>query len=94
VRVAKPRTRIVYFRVSEEEFGQLDQLRLTQGARSLSDLARSAMSQMLKDSNQPPQDDIAQVLRQLEDALSEVNRRLGELAPVPRRASVKAAGKR
>ena len=41
--VLKPRNRIVYFRVSEEEFQNLRAYCETYGARSVSDLARSAV---------------------------------------------------
>ena len=43
----KPRTRVVYFRISEEDYGKLNQLWQTQGARSLSDLTRTAMQNVL-----------------------------------------------
>jgi replicative DNA helicase len=43
----KPRTRVVYFRVSEEEFVKLNQLSEMQGARSLSELLRTTMHNML-----------------------------------------------
>jgi hypothetical protein len=45
--VLKPRNRLVYFRVSEEEFLQFSRMCQSVGARSLSDLARSAMHRML-----------------------------------------------
>lgn len=45
--VLKPRNRLVYFRVSEEEFLQISAMCRTAGARSLSALARMAMQRML-----------------------------------------------
>jgi hypothetical protein len=47
--VLKPRNRLVYFRVSEDEFQQLVQLCQREGARSISDLARDAMHRLLGD---------------------------------------------
>ncbi len=46
--VLNPRNRLVYFRVSEDEFLQFSEMCTSSGARSISDLARSAMKQMLK----------------------------------------------
>jgi hypothetical protein len=48
--VAKPRNRLVYFRVSEEEFQKLASMcHGTDGTRSISDLARSAVNRMIAD---------------------------------------------
>ncbi|MBM3726941.1 MAG: hypothetical protein FJW40_16150 [Acidobacteria bacterium] len=41
--VTKPRNRLVNFRLSEEEFDQLRSACATNGARSISDFARSAV---------------------------------------------------
>jgi hypothetical protein len=50
--VAKPRTRLVYFRVSEEEFQQFASMcQGAEGARSISDLARSAVARLIADKN-------------------------------------------
>ena len=45
--VLKPRNRLVYFRVSEDEFLQFSAMCRAAGARSLSALARTAMHRML-----------------------------------------------
>jgi hypothetical protein len=45
--VLKPRNRLVYFRVSEDEFLQFSAMCHSEGARSLSALARTAMQRML-----------------------------------------------
>jgi hypothetical protein len=45
--VLKPRNRLVYFRVSEDEFLQISAMCHSAGARSLSALARTAMQRML-----------------------------------------------
>ena len=52
--VLKPRNRLVYFRVSEEEFHQLQDLCERQQARSISDLARHAMVRLLTDADDGP----------------------------------------
>jgi hypothetical protein len=41
--ILKPRNRLVNFRLTEEEFGYLRDACLAQGARSISDFARSAV---------------------------------------------------
>jgi hypothetical protein len=75
--VLKPRTRVIYFRISEEEFGRLNQLCQAQGARSLSDLARTAMQDMLgQAAGQPGTDAVATKLETLERMLSELNQAL------------------
>jgi hypothetical protein len=72
--VQKPRTRVVYFRISEEEFGQLNRLCETQGARSLSDLARTAMQHMLGHADgELSQNMVVTKLETLERMLAELN---------------------
>lgn len=41
--VLQPRTRLVYFRVSEEEFAQMKRMCAASGARSISEMARQAV---------------------------------------------------
>lgn len=81
-----PLTRIVYFRISEEDFKKLTCLCETQGVRSLSELARLAMQNMLGQSvAQPTTADIEMKLQQLERMLAELNQALrstGALTPL------------
>jgi hypothetical protein len=51
VPVLKPRERLVYFRVSEDEFRQFVSVCEQGGARSVSDLARSAVQRLIADGN-------------------------------------------
>jgi hypothetical protein len=44
--VLKPRNRLVYFRVSEEEFQLFTNMCQAEGARSISDLARVALQRL------------------------------------------------
>lgn len=46
--VLRRRSRLVYFRVSEDEFQQLNDLCAASGARSISDLARQAIQKALE----------------------------------------------
>jgi len=45
--VIKRKTRMISFRLSDEEYAHLTNLCETQGARSLSDLARAAMQSLI-----------------------------------------------
>lgn len=46
--VLKPRNRLVYFRVSEEEFQKVSDICQSEGARSLSDFARQVIQQRIE----------------------------------------------
>jgi hypothetical protein len=50
VAVIKPRTRVVFFRVSEEEFREMEIACSRVGARSISDFARVAARRCVNDS--------------------------------------------
>lgn len=50
--VLKPRERLVYFRVSEDEFRQFVSVCEQAGARSLSDLARNAVQRLIAEGQQ------------------------------------------
>jgi hypothetical protein len=75
--VLKPRNRLVYFRVSEDEFLQFSEICQSAGARSLSDLARLAVQQMLAQRAEEAQ--VAQRLRTFDELISVLNDRLGEM---------------
>jgi DNA-binding transcriptional regulator GbsR (MarR family) len=51
VAVLKPRERLVYFRITEDEFHQFANVCEQEGARSISDLARSAVQRLIAESN-------------------------------------------
>jgi hypothetical protein len=77
VAVLKPRERLVYFRVSEDEFRQFVSVCEQAGARSLSDLARSAVQRLIADGNRQRTDDqLADKMHRLEKLISEVTEQL------------------
>lgn len=78
--VLKPRTRLVYFRVSEEEFQQFNRICESIGARSLSDLARSAMQNMMTEGTRQP-NSLHTRLTALEAAIDRMNTKLSHLLP-------------
>lgn len=73
----KPRTRIVYFRISEEEFSKFCGLCEAQGVRSLSELARLAVRSMLLQPNKTS--DVSERLSELERCILELNHQLRAL---------------
>jgi len=80
--VLKPRNRLVYFRVSEDEFQQFNQMCESVGARSISDLARSAIQRMIQqDGRHPPHgaDPVAAKLTVLETIVCDLDRKVQQL---------------
>ncbi len=68
----KNRTRVVYFRISEDEFSKLCGLREVNGARSVSELARSAIHALLQETGSSPYDELSRRLGALERSISEI----------------------
>lgn len=73
--VLKPRERLVYFRVSEDEFRQFVGVCEQAGARSVSDLARNAVQRLIADGQRHREDNSIdekiQVLERLIAAVTE-----------------------
>jgi hypothetical protein len=73
----KARTRVVYFRISEEDYGKLNQLCQAQGVRSLSDLARTAVHDMLDQAaGVPTTNTVVTKLETLERMMADLNEAL------------------
>lgn len=77
--VLKPRSRLVYFRVSEDEFEQLNRVCQLGGARSLSDLVRSATQRAINGSNDDTEPPVAIRLQKLDDLIGELALRVEQL---------------
>lgn len=77
--ILKPRNRLVYFRVSEDEFQRLNQIRETTGARSLSDLARSAMQTIMQDGTSSA-GRLSERMTVLETIMNDLNHKVQQLA--------------
>jgi len=75
--VLKPRTKLIYFRVSEDELEQLNRACQAGGARSVSELARFAMQRALNDSSAT---DSSSGLGRLEGMIGELSSRVDRLA--------------
>ena len=75
--VLKPRERLVYFRISEDEFRQFVSVCEQEGARSVSDLARSAVQRLISEGNrQREDDDVTEKMYQLERLIAAVTEQL------------------
>lgn len=74
--VLNPRNRIVYFRVSEEEFQNLRTYCETYGARSVSDLARSAVLGTVQGQNPAGESELLAKLREIDHSIGRLSRKL------------------
>lgn len=75
--VLKPRERLVYFRVSEDEFRQFVSVCEEAGARSVSDLARNAVQRLIADGRRHREDhDLDEKIRVLERLIAAVTEQL------------------
>ena len=77
--VLRPRNRIVYFRVSEDEFHQVHRVCQATGARSISDLARSAMRNMIQAPQQDQPSRLFDRLSLLETLVANLNDQIHQL---------------
>jgi hypothetical protein len=88
VAVLKPRERLVYFRISEDEFRQFSSVCEQGGARSVSDLARNAVQRLIADGErQRGGDELEQKMRVLENLIAAVTEQLHLLATSQGRVS-------
>jgi len=84
VAVLKPRERLVYFRVSEDEYRQFTSVCEQAGARSVSDLARNAVQRLIAEGQRNQQDEqMEEKLRLLERLIAEVKAQLQLLGGSP-----------
>ncbi len=79
--VFKPRERLVYFRISEDEFRQFSSACEQGGARSVSDLARHAVQRLIADGQQRREgQELEERMRVLEGLIAAVTEQLHLLA--------------
>lgn len=75
--VLKPRERLVYFRITEDEFHQFSSVCEQEGARSISDLVRSAVQRLIANSNREREaQDLAPKMESLEKLIAQVTAQL------------------
>jgi hypothetical protein len=81
VAVLKPRERLVYFRISEDEFRQFVSVCEQVGARSMSDLARNAVQGLIADGQrQHETQKLDEKMRVLEGLIAAVTEQLRMLS--------------
>lgn len=79
--VLKPRERLVYFRISEDEFHQFVSVCAQEGARSVSDLARSAVQRLIADGNRRREDrELTPKVEMLQKLISELTSQVRSLS--------------
>jgi hypothetical protein len=80
--VLKRRTRIISFRLLEDEYRELENMCISQGIRSISDLARAALcrlaSEGVKQADEMLEDELCKLKTRVEDLDGEI-KRLGEI---------------
>jgi len=89
--VLKRRSRMVSFRLSEQEYESLLTLCSSRGARSLSDLARDAMHALLHESDRDGLPSLVQQLRKRMDDLDREVKHLTQLLAAQKSASAAAS---
>ncbi len=73
--VLKPRERVVYFRLSEDEFRHFERACEQVGARSLSDLTRNAIKQLISQADERHDEhDVLLAVRNLEGLMTDLHR--------------------
>jgi hypothetical protein len=91
VAVLKPRERLVYFRVSEDEFRQFVSVCEQAGARSVSDLARNAVQRLIADGQrQRDGHELEEKMQVLERLIAAVTEQLQLLSTQTRETTVDA----
>src|SRR5262245_41636170 len=90
--VLRPRNRLISFRLSEAEYEALYNLTLAAGARSVSDFARKALSQVLQENG--TSENPMNSARAVGDAATELIVRLNELSRVIGQLSQQLSGDR
>ena len=75
--VLKPRERLVYFRISEDEFRQFVSVCEQEGARSVSDLARTAIQRLIANGHrQRNGEELEEKMHRLEQLIMSVTEQL------------------
>jgi hypothetical protein len=77
--VLKPRNRLVYFRVSEEEFQLFIGMCEIEGARSISDLARLALQRLAQEHRLNTEADFIGKLKAINEVLNELGEKVERL---------------
>lgn len=77
--VLRPRNRLIYFRVSEDEYQKYNHACESTGSRSISELARIAMESMVQNSDKH-EDVVTERLSVIETLVTDLYRKVHELS--------------
>lgn len=78
--VLRPRNRIVYFRISQEEFHQLDALcKTTEVGRSVSELSREAVRQLIMNGQGAETGHVGETLERVDRKVTVLNDKLEQI---------------
>ncbi|BDC52270.1 hypothetical protein F183_A45850 [Bryobacterales bacterium F-183] len=88
---ANPKSKMISFRISDREYEILKALHPHQGARNLSDFARTAMLRHLKTETMPPEPTLADLTSRLDSLQQDVHRLLELLGPSQQAKAAAAA---
>jgi hypothetical protein len=77
--VFKPRTRLVSFRLSDDEYEHLRKASLSRGARSVSDYARAALCRLLESPPGSGDDGLEAKVLQLDEQMQQISLELHRL---------------
>jgi hypothetical protein len=77
--VIRRRDRLVYFRISDDEFEQILKACESKGARSVSDLARSAVQEFIKPAGSDAEKHIVDDLKNLRQLINEMQQSIQQL---------------
>jgi len=84
VSIASRRDRLVYFRVTEEEFNEILQVCQQSKARSVSDLARSAIQAFIQSSKNDAAQQFSTAVSTLQSVADDIRKAVDELAETTR----------
>ncbi len=77
--VLKPRNRLVYFRISEDEFRKVEDIWQAEGARSISDLPQAAEPRVSPDRTNSPDAMLREKLKTIDEIIGQLNQKLEQL---------------
>jgi type II secretory pathway component PulK len=82
VAILKPRSKVVNVRLSREEYENVCSASVAQGARSISDFARSAVLNKAQSNGNSELANVNERIAELSGMLREMNQRVGRIATV------------
>jgi hypothetical protein len=92
--VLKRRTRIISFRLFEDEYHELESLCISQGIRSISDLARSALCRLAREGGMPADENLEDELWKLKNRMEGLDGQIKKLGEIVGIAAANPAEKR